>query len=71
MLFQKFIDLIDWKSLKIASYKLNIDYSTIENHLKALIYYQIADLKYLRDIHEFMHSKPELTQIIKGYSLGS
>ncbi|MGO5067383.1 MULTISPECIES: hypothetical protein [unclassified Clostridium] len=42
MVFQKFIDLIDWKSLKIAAYKLNIDYLTIENHLKTLIYFQIA-----------------------------
>ncbi|EPY2274187.1 IS4 family transposase [Clostridium sporogenes] len=71
MLFQKFIDLIDWKSLKIASFKLNIDYLTIENHLKALIYFQIAELDYLRDIHEFMQSKSDLTQIIKGVSLGS
>ncbi len=71
MLFQKFIDLIDWKSLKIASFKLNIDYLTIENHLKTLIYFQIAELDYLRDIHEFMQSKSDLTQIIKGVSLGS
>ncbi|HIG0362431.1 MULTISPECIES: hypothetical protein [Clostridium] len=71
MLFQKFIDLIDWKSLKIASFKLNIDYLTIENHLKTLIYFQIAELDYLRDIHKFMQSKSDLTQIIKGVNLGS
>ncbi|APF28707.1 transposase IS4 family domain protein [Clostridium sporogenes] len=37
MLFQKFIELIDWKSFKIAPYKLNINYLTIENHLTTLI----------------------------------
>ncbi|MDU5011663.1 hypothetical protein [Clostridium sporogenes] len=37
MLFQKFIELIDWKSFKIAPYKLNINYLTIENHLRTLI----------------------------------
>ncbi|CBZ02416.1 hypothetical protein H04402_00605A [Clostridium botulinum H04402 065] len=52
--------------MKIASYKLNIDYLTIENHLKTLIYFQIAELDYLRDIHEFMQLKSDLTQIIKA-----
>lgn len=71
MLFQKFIDLIDWKYLKMASYKLNIHYLTIENHLKFLIYFQITQLECLRAIHEFMDSKSELTEIIKGVSMGS
>lgn len=71
LVFQKLIDLIDWNILKIFAYKLNIDYLLIENHLKSLIYFHIAELDSLRDINDFMKSPSELKQLIKGVSLGS
>ncbi len=71
LVFQKLIDLIDWNVLKIFAYKLDIDYLTIENHLKSLIYFHIAELDSLRDINDFMKSPSELKQLIKGVSLGS
>ena len=71
LVFQKLIDLIDWNMLKIFAYKLDIDYLTIENHLKSLIYFHIAELDSLRDIGDFMRSPSELKQSIKGVSLGS
>lgn len=71
LVFQKLIDLIDWNMLKIFAYKLDIDYLTIENHLKSLIYFHIAELDSLRDIGDFMRSPSELRQSIKGVSLGS
>lgn len=71
LVFQKLIDLIDWNILKIFAYKLDIDYLTIENHLKSLIYFHIAELDSLRDINDFMKSPSDLKQLIKGVSLGS
>ncbi len=71
LVFQKLIDLIDWNVLKIIAYKLDIDYLTIENHLKSLIYFHIAKLDSLRDINDFMKSPSELKQLIYGASLGS
>ena len=71
LLFQKLIDLIDWNILKIYAYKLDIDYLTIKNHLKSLIYFHIAELDSLRDISDFMKSPSDLKQLIKGVSLGS
>jgi len=71
LVFKKFIELIDWNMLKIFAYKLEIDYLTIENHLKTLIYFHIAELDSLRDINDFMQSPSELKQLIKGVSLGS
>jgi hypothetical protein len=71
LVFQKLIDLIDWNILKKFAYRLDIDYLTIENHLKSLIYFHIAELDSLRDINDFMKSPSELKQLIKGVSLGS
>lgn len=71
LLFQELIDLIDWNILKIFAYRLDINYLTIENHLKSLIHFHIAELDSLRDISDFMKSPSELKQIIKGVSLGS
>ena len=71
LLFQKLIDLIDWNILKIYAYKLDIDYLTIKNHLKSLIYFHIAELDSLRDISDFMKSPSDLKQLINGVSLGS
>ena len=71
LVFQKIIDLIDWGKLKIFAYKLDINYITIENHLKSLVYFHIAELDSLRDINDFMKSPSELNQLIRGVSLGS
>ena len=71
LVFQKIIDLIDWGKLKIFTYKLDINYTTIENHLKSLVYFHIAELDSLRDINDFMKSPSELNQLIRGVSLGS
>lgn len=71
LVFQKLLDLIDWDILKKFAYKLDIDYLTIENHLKSLIYFHISELDSLRDINDFMKSPSDLKQLVKGVSLGS
>lgn len=71
LLFEKVLDLIEWDLLKKSSYKLNINYRTISNHLKSHLYFHISKLDSLRDIEEFMRSKSELTQVIERVSLGS
>lgn len=70
-IFDQFIDLINWKTLKISTYKLNIDYSIAANHLKTLIYFHLAEPNSLRDISDFMQSNSDLKETIKGVSLGS
>lgn len=52
--FDKFIDLINWETLEVSAYKLNVNYSIASNHLKALIYFHLAELNSLRDINDFM-----------------
>ena len=71
LVFQKLLDLINWSILKKFDYKLDIDYLTIENHLKSLIYFHISELDSLRDISDFMKSPSDLKKLIKGVSLGS
>ncbi|MCK9268702.1 MAG: IS4 family transposase [Alkaliphilus sp.] len=70
-IFDKFIDTINWNLLKISTYKLNTDYLIASNHLKALVYFHIAELKSLRDISDFMESNSDLKETIKGVSLAS
>lgn len=70
-LFEKFIDIINWETLKKSTFKLKTDYNTAKNHLMALIYFQLAKLDSLRDLHVFMQSDSDLKSIIKGVSLGS
>lgn len=70
-IFDEFIDIIDWNTLKISTYKLNINYSIAQNHLKTLIYFHLAELNSLRDINDFMQSNSDLKETIKGVSLGS
>ncbi|WP_425446496.1 IS4 family transposase [Dethiothermospora halolimnae] len=70
-LFEEFIDIINWNTLKKSTFKMNIDYNIAQNHLKALIYFHLAKLDSLRDIHSFMESNSGLKSLIKGISLGS
>ncbi len=70
-LFEKFIDIINWNTLKKSTFKLKTDYATAKNHLIALTFFQIAKLDSLRDLHAFMKSDSDLKDIIKGVSLGS
>lgn len=70
-LFQKFIDIINWNTLKKSTFKLKTNYNITQNHLKTLIYFHLAKLDSLRDIHDFTDSDSELNDIIKGVSLGS
>lgn len=70
-IFEKLLDIIDWNTLKISAYKLDIDYSTVFNHLKTLLYFHLAKLDSLRDISDFMQSDSELKELIKSVSLGT
>lgn len=70
-IFEKLLDLIDWQKLKESTYLLNTDYYIAQNHLKALIYFHVAKLDSLRDIHDFMKSDSDLKELINGVSLGS
>lgn len=70
-IFDKFVDIINWDTLKISTYKLNVDYSIAANHLKTLMYFHLAELNSLRDISDFMESNSNLKETIKGVSLGS
>lgn len=70
-IFEELLDIINWNLLKQSTYKLNIDYFTAQNHLKALIYFHIAKLDSLRDLHNFMQSDSDIKEIIQGVSLGS
>lgn len=70
-IFEKFLDIIDWQKLKESTYLLDTDYFIAQNHLKALIYFHIAGLDSLRDIHDFMESDSVLKEFIYKVSLGS
>lgn len=70
-IFEELLDIINWNLLKQSTYKLNTDYFTAQNHLKALIYFHIAKLDSLRDLHNFMQSDSDIKEIIQGVSLGS
>lgn len=70
-IFEKLLDIIDWNTLKKSTYKLDVDYNTASNHLKALIYFHLAKLDSLRDINDFMQSDSKLKEIIKSVSLGT
>ncbi|SHK46257.1 DUF4372 domain-containing protein, partial [Paramaledivibacter caminithermalis] len=67
----KFLDIIDWKILKQSTYLLDTNYYIAQNHLKALIYFHLAQLDSLRDIHDFMESDSDLNELINPVSLGS
>ncbi|SHK31275.1 IS4 family transposase, partial [Paramaledivibacter caminithermalis] len=47
------------------------NYYIAQNHLKALIYFHLAQLDSLRDIHDFMESDSDLNELINPVSLGS
>ncbi|WP_049765310.1 DUF4372 domain-containing protein [Alkaliphilus metalliredigens] len=70
-IFEKLLDIIDWKKLKESTYLLDTDYYIAQNHLKALIYFHVAQLGSLRDIHDFMGSDSDLKELINGVSIGS
>ncbi|WIV13241.1 IS4 family transposase [Proteiniborus sp. MB09-C3] len=70
-IFEELLDIINWNLLKQSTYKLNTDYFAAQNHLKALIYFHIAKLDSLRDLHNFMQSDSDIKEIIQGVSLGS
>ena len=70
-IFDKLLDIINYKTLEISAYKLNIDYNIALNHLKALIYFHLAKLDSLRDINDFMQSDSKLKESIKSVSLGT
>jgi hypothetical protein len=69
-IFEKLLDIINWDTLKISTYKLDIDYNIASNHLKTLLYFHLAKLDSLRDIHDFMQSDSILKESIKSVSLG-
>lgn len=69
-IFDKLLDIINWNTLEISAYKLNIDYNIAVNHLKALLYFYLAKLDSLRDIDDFMQSDSKLKESIKSVSLG-
>lgn len=68
--FEKFLDIVSWNTLKKSAYKLDIDYNIASNHLKALLYFHLAKLDSLRDISDFMQSDSKLKDSIKSVSLG-
>jgi hypothetical protein len=70
-IFDKLLDIINYKTLEISAYKLNIDYNIALNHLKALIYFHLAKLDSLRDIDDFMQSDSKLKESIGSVSLGT
>lgn len=57
--------------MKVSTYKLNVNYSIIPNHLKTLIYFHLAELNILKDISDFMKSNSDLKETIRSVSLGS
>lgn len=59
-LFEKFIDIINWNTLKKSTFKLKTEYNIAQNHLKTLIYFHLPKLDSLRDIHAFMESDSDL-----------
>lgn len=70
-IFEKLLDIINWDTLKISAYKLDIDFNTAVNHLKTFLYSHLAKLGSLRDIDDFMQSDSKLKESIKGVSLGT
>lgn len=70
-IFEKLLDIINWNTLKISTYKLDVDYNVASNHLKTLLYFHLAKLDSLRDIDDFMQSDSKLTESIKSVSLGT
>lgn len=70
-IFDKLLDIINYKTLEVSAYKLNIDYNIALNHLKALIYFHLAKLDSLRDIDDFMQSDSKLKESIRSVSLGT
>jgi hypothetical protein len=70
-IFEKLLDIIDWNTLKISAYKLDVDYNIVLNHLKTLLYFHLAKLDSLRDIDDFMKSDSKLKETIKSVSLGT
>ncbi|WP_083761060.1 DUF4372 domain-containing protein [Alkaliphilus metalliredigens] len=69
-IFEKLLDIIDWQKLKESTYLLDTNYYIAQNHLKALIYFHVAQLDSLRDIHDFMKSDSDLKELINGVSIG-
>lgn len=51
-IFDKFIDIINWNTLKTSTYKLNIDYLIPQNYLKTLIHFHLIELNSLRGIND-------------------
>lgn len=74
-LFDKFIELIDWKILKYSAFKLNTDYKVSKffthEHLKTMLYYHLDQKDSLREIRDCTSLSSRLKEIIKSVSLGT
>ncbi len=74
-LFDKFIELIDWKTLQYSAFKLNTDYKVSKffthEHLKTMIYYHLQQKDSLREIRDCTSLSPRLKEIVKSVSLST
>lgn len=69
-IFDKLLDTINWNTLEVSAYKLDINYNIASNYLMTLLYFHLAKLDSLRDIDDFMQSDSKLRESIKSVSLG-
>lgn len=74
-LFEKFIELINWKTLQYSSFKLNTDHKISKfftsDHLKTMIYYHIGQKDGLRDTNDCSCMSLRLKEIVKRVSLST
>lgn len=72
--FNKFLDLINWKVLQKSTVKLNTDYKRIKfftrDHLNSMIYFHLTESKGLRNLADYLNLNEDL-DVLKRISLAT
>jgi hypothetical protein len=74
-LFDKFIELIDWRTLQHSTLELNTDYKVSKfftsEHLKTMIYYHLQQKDSLRDVYDSITTSSKDQEILTSVSLST
>lgn len=74
-ILEKFLDMIDWKLLQDYTFKLGTDEKistlTTKKHLALMIYFHLAQLEGLRELHAATTLNPGIKEILPTVSLGT
>jgi len=72
---EKFLDMIDWKLLQDSIFKLGTDEKvsilTTKKHLALMIYFHLAQLEELRELHAATTLNPGIKEILPTIHLGT